>query len=343
MSIKAATMGKTKDLGRTGNHGTIYKVKRDPRLDRDDYIRDKNVTEFAFVNGSSYKGSWDGNMKHGFGVETTSDGMKYEGEWAKNKREGRGTMWMKRNKKYVKQYAGGWVADKMEGEGIYAYEDGSVYKGNWKNNMRHNHGKLEFSNGDVYDGEWHKDVRTGSGTYYFSNGNIYEGHWLDNVKEGPGKFFYASTNKVYEGEWVEDSPKCGEFRDPSPEEQKGFGKSAIRTSNFTLPELKLANIRNVLDTTVAKTRIDRAEFRGVSHGDEIKKEMLEQAERLFEKIDSSKCGEITFEDALQVLEVLNVEFSAGEQEDLMSQLEISSSTPISFPEIVDIAAFCLGQ
>lgn len=341
--MRTATLGNSKDLGRTGTHGTIYKVKRDPKLDRDDYIKDKTATDFGFVNGSAYKGVWENNKKHGFGVETTADGHKYEGEWVHDKREGRGTLWIKRNKKFVKQFAGSWKADKMDGEGVFNYEDGSIYKGNWKNNQRHGHGKLEFENGDVYVGEWHCGVRSGSGTLSLHNGNIFDGHWLDNMKEGPGKFFYASTNKVYEGEWVEDSPKCGEFREPSLEEQKCFGKSTMRTSKFVLPECKLENIRSVLDTTVAATRNERAQFRGVAHGEALDPALLQSAEALFENINIAHSGEIAFGDALQVLEVLGVEFSEEEQFDLMQQLEINESTLVSFPEVVDIAAFILSN
>ena len=331
----------SRDMGRTGTHKTIYAVKRDPKLDRDDYIKDKNVTEFGFVNGSSYKGSWENNKKHGFGVETTSDGHKYEGEWSYDAREGRGTLWVKRGKKYVKQYAGNWVANKMEGDGVFFYEDGSIYKGNWLNDQRHDHGRLEFSNGDVYVGEWKNDVRSGSGTLCLPNGNIYEGHWLDNMKEGPGKFFYASTNKVYEGEWVEDSPKCGEFREPTEEEQKIFGKSKLRTSKFRLPECKLENYRKVLDTTVAATRNERAPFRGVS-GQQFAYDVLQSAEKLFENIDLAASGEIKFEQAIKVMEALGLELTEEEQAELMEQLEIDTVSLISFPEIVDIAAFCLS-
>jgi hypothetical protein len=341
--MRTATLGKTKDLGRTGTHGTIYKVKRDPKLDRDDFIKDKNSKDFGFVNGSSYKGAWEDNKRHGFGVETTADGEKYEGEWVNDRKEGRGTLWVKRNKKFVKQYAGSWMADQMDGEGVFNYDNGSIYKGGWYRNKRHNFGKLEFENGDVFTGEWNNGVRSGSGTLSLQNGNIYEGHWLDNMKEGPGKFFYASTNKVYEGEWVEDSPKCGEFREPTEDEQRSFGKSTIRTSKFTLPECKLENVRSVLDTTVAATRNERAQFRGVSHGDAFSQELLKQAEELFENINIANSGEIMFQDSLKVLELLGVELTEEEQYELMQQLEINESSLISFPEVVDIAAFILSN
>jgi len=44
---------------------------------------------------------------------------------------------------------------------------------------------------------------------YVANGNRYEGYWMADKKEGPGRFFYKNTNKVYEGEWQNDTPKCG--------------------------------------------------------------------------------------------------------------------------------------
>jgi Ca2+-binding EF-hand superfamily protein len=117
----------------------------------------------------------------------------------------------------------------------------------------------------------------------------------------------------------------------------------MRTSKFTLPECKLDNIRNVLDTTVAATRNERAHFRGVSHGEAFTQELLQQAEELFENINISNSGDIMFADALQVLEILGVEFSEDEQLDLMQQLEINESALVSFPEVVDIAAFCLSN
>jgi len=46
-----------------------------------------------------------------------------------------------------------------------------------------------------------------------ANGDTYEGHWLADKKEGPGRYFYVTTRKMYEGEWVDDVAKCGVFSD----------------------------------------------------------------------------------------------------------------------------------
>ena len=69
-----------------------------------------------------------------------------------------------------------------------------------------------------FEGGWTDNRRAGLGVFRCANGDRYEGHWLDDQKEGPGRFFYLSTGKVYEGEWVNGAPKCGSFRDSTPEE-----------------------------------------------------------------------------------------------------------------------------
>lgn len=66
----------------------------------------------------------------------------------------------------------------------------------------------------------------GEGTMYSSNGNIFFGQFANGNKEGTGKFFYGSTRKIYEGEWLEDKPNYGEFRDPTLDERKTFEQLA---------------------------------------------------------------------------------------------------------------------
>ena len=61
---------------------------------------------------------------------------------------------------------------------------------------------------------------------YSKNGNIFFGQFAKGNKEGTGKFFYGSTRKIYDGEWSEDKPNCGEFRDPTLDERKFFEQHA---------------------------------------------------------------------------------------------------------------------
>lgn len=324
-----------------GPRATVYTVKRDPSLARDDYIKDKTKPAFGFVGGSSYKGNWRGNNKEGFGIEVCSDNTKYEGEWLDNKRHGRGTLWVKKGKKYVKQYAGEWAFGKKSGFGIYSYEDGSIYKGQWEKNVRCGQGQHEFSNGDVYKGEWWNDTRHGPGSLYLVNGNIYEGHWVHDMKEGPGRYFYAATGKVYEGEWVEDCPRCGEFRDPTEDEVSRFGDPQIPKATFDLPEIALENVRSVVDCAVAATRTARADYRGMGSSD-LADDALQRAEDVFSSLDTAHKGVVAFSSLGEVFKALGAHFSTEAFDDIMSQLDICGTTEISFPETVDIATFYRG-
>ena len=182
---------------RSGFHATVYEVKRDPELKNRDIIRDKTKPVFPFVGGSSYKGQWNKDMKEGFGIQINTNNTKYEGEWKANRFHGRGTLWIKKDKEYVRQYVGEWVNGSMEGEGIFYYENGDVYRGQWQSNQRYGEGKLETKNGDVYIGNWNGDLKSGMGAMNYPNGNVYEGMHRAGMKDGPGLFYYSSTKKVY--------------------------------------------------------------------------------------------------------------------------------------------------
>jgi hypothetical protein len=80
-----------------------------------------------------------------------------------------------------------------------------------------------------------------------ANGDRYDGYWLHDKKEGPGRFFYKATRKVYEGEWVGGSPKCGTYRDlpdgegsddEEDETADGGIKSVASHYKFQLPEVR---------------------------------------------------------------------------------------------------------
>ena len=88
------------------------------------------------------------------------------------------------------------------------------------------------------------------GVYEAANGDRFEGHWCDGVKEGPGRYFYASTGKIYEGEWVDGAPRCGSFRDATPEEANGTLPSA--DEQFSLPALSLLEPEALLAKRVAE-------------------------------------------------------------------------------------------
>lgn len=66
-----------------------------------------------------------------------------------------------------------------------------------------------FKNGDVYVGQWFEGRRNGYGVLTKRIGDHFEGSWVNDLREGQGSYFYAESNKLFVGEYVDDMPKCG--------------------------------------------------------------------------------------------------------------------------------------
>mmetsp|Transcript_56019 Transcript_56019/g.181604 ORF Transcript_56019/g.181604 Transcript_56019/m.181604 type:complete len:228 (+) Transcript_56019:111-794(+) len=50
----------------------------------------KNGEEYAYPDGSTYKGEWHDNKRHGHGVQLHKNGSRYEGSWMNDKTHGHG-------------------------------------------------------------------------------------------------------------------------------------------------------------------------------------------------------------------------------------------------------------
>lgn len=320
---------------RNGTHATIYELVRDPAQRNKDQIRD-DKKRFPFVQGSTYNGQWQNDKKHGFGTLVYPDGTKYEGDWVADLQHGNGTLWIRSGKKSVKEYVGNWREGNMEGFGTFHYPNGEVYKGDWVQNARHGNGRLEYPNGDYFVGDWEYDVRKGIGIMYFKNGNIFEGMWIDGKKDGMGKFFYASTSKVYEGEWVNDQPRCGEYREPTTNEIHRFGEPSVRREQFSLPAIGLDQPRVVLDIATSEIRLERAMREG-QFCSELTPEAVIEGARVFDNLDIHSAGVLTLWALAPVFECLGITLSSANLHDIAQQLELSTFATLSFPEVVDIA------
>ncbi|CAN0254111.1 unnamed protein product [Discosporangium mesarthrocarpum] len=194
-------------------------------------------------------------MKNGYGTKTWVGGNKYEGEWAWDKRHGKGTFWVMEQGKLRKQYAGGWTDNKRDGMGVFYFADGGKYEGEWKANRRNGKGRMAYPNGEVYEGYWLEGGRSGMGTLQLPNGDVYEGQWLLDKKEGPaGRFLYMSTRKMYQGEWVDGFPQCGEYLD-MPEDLVNM---SVPDGSFPLPPLTLKHSGSVLNYSIGDIRNRRA-------------------------------------------------------------------------------------
>lgn len=326
---------------RSGPHATVYDVRRDPSLKDKNIIRDKTLKVFPFVSGSKYKGEWFGDAKDGFGTQVNCDGSKYEGEWKDNKYHGRGTLWIKVGKKSRRLYVGCWANGKMEGEGTYFYDNGEIYTGEWMRNKRSGKGRLDYTNGDYYEGEWANDSQQGIGSLYHVNGNVYSGLWMNGMKEGPGKFFYAATQKVYEGEWAANQPCCGEYRAPTADEVQQFRAPSVRPQPFDLPALGLENAKGVLNASVADVRLANASRRGLGVPN-ITQESLERAKIVFMAADVEGTGLVSMWALGGLFMELGISLTTEDTTEILQQLELGGNAELSFPEAIDIATFLLS-
>ena len=158
------------------------------------------------------------------------------------------------------------------------------------------------------------------------------------MKEGPGRFFYASTSKVYEGEWSENAPKCGEYREPTTEEMERFGTPNVRKQHYTLPGLELQNSRAVLDFSISQIRLEASERRGLASNN-ISNESLERAKEAFLAIDTENCGLISIYNLQGVFMELGLNLTDNDLSTVVSDLELDDDAKLSFPEMIDIVNF----
>jgi len=345
------TAERTAAGNRNGHHARVYEVRKNPALQDTNIIRDMSaLLKFPFVGGKSYKGEWVDDKRNGFGAEVNPDGGKYEGEWKDNKRHGKGTIFKKSGKKLIRTYVGDWERGYMCGHGSMYYPNGEIYRGEWSKNKRSGKGKLEMNNGDHYDGDWLNDKQNGFGTLYHNNGNAYEGLWMDGLKEGPGRFFYAATNKVYEGEWAEDAPRCGEYREPNKDETTRFGEPSVRKQNYILPEICLESPNEVLDMATTNVRMENSDRRGISNnsnngdGPILSEENLDELRKIFSALPSSM-GNVQVQSLGPFFAALGFPSDISNDDtmiNLFNDLELSMDSELSFPEAVDIVHYMLN-
>ena len=339
---KTTSLDRMKQSYRNGHHATVYDVQRDPSLLDKNIIRDRMKPVFPFVSGSSYKGEWKQDVREGFGTEVNPDGTKYEGEWQDNRRHGKGTIFVKQGKKLARTYVGEWANGSMEGFGVYYYPNGEIYRGEWMNNQRSGTGRQDTQNDEYYDGAWANDKKNGFGKQFMANGNTYEGLWMDDNKEGPGKFFYAATGKVYEGEWAEDQPRCGEYREPNAEERASFKPSTVRKEHFDLPEIGLEAPQEVMELATTAVRSEHAERRGIASGITLNEKKVADLKEIYHTLPGAVLGVV----ALAELEPFFGNLGLPPMGDpgmhsLFEELELTPDSEITFPEAIDIAQYLL--
>jgi hypothetical protein len=138
------------------------------------------------------------------------------------------------------------------------------YDGFWLNDLPNGEGRMIYQNGDIYEGQWSFGKKSGYGVLTKRNGDHFEGQWVNDKREGQGSYFFASKNKVFVGEWVDDMPKAGIY---SSVDDPDYVKST-RPKHFTdpyelpdIPHIKLENASNVLENALEEAKQARMFYR----------------------------------------------------------------------------------
>lgn len=197
------------------------------------------------------------------------NGARYVGELLAGRPSGQGQYWVPLGSaaQMRLQYDGSWEQGKKQGPGKFYYRTGEVYIGEFFDNERHGHGRLEYRGGDVYEGAWVRGRKRGLGTQHYANGDCFVGYWVSDRREGMGTFYYVGKGKKYDGEWVNDKPKCGQMTVMTPDEIEALrseASTAVSQSQprVLLPHLKISQPNKILHSQVVDVRRDRASAEG---------------------------------------------------------------------------------
>lgn len=300
----------------------------------------KELTQFPFTGAEKYVGEWQGNMKEGFGTQTWTKGHKYEGEWVANKRTGKGTFFVcEGGNKLRKQYTGDWVDDQKHGVGVFTSKNGDRYEGEWRYNVKHGMGKMFYGEGseeESYNGSWSGGKRSGLGILTMRNGDRFEGHWGDDKREGPGRYFYKATNKVYEGEWFEGVPKCGQLRDAPPGSFPDEPASSTSPEAFSIPALRLLAPEAVVSEAVTRIRQDAAAQTADSRS--FNAEEVDILKQCFAEFDPDETGYVYCGDLYNILQAAGLNVAQATVDQVVASLEADAASQLNFAEFVDVAS-----
>jgi len=297
----------------------------------------------GYARTGQYLGEWKSNRWDGKGTYEQANGTRYVGEWKDGKRNGVGTLWTKVKGQLRKRYAGQWLNDVPHGRGVYFYPNGDNHNGEWKNGVRHGVGVMQYADGGVYEGDYFNNKRHGFGVFDYPNGDHFEGMWVDDVKEGEGVHFYFDTvkkahTKRYDGEWVNDSPKCGFYTEMPPDE---FVPAAQNPD--PLPRVEVVKPAEILANRLLEIRDERAHVRAkrIPIDEHFTPEELEALQVAFSRIDVAESGQIPLSDLPQAFSQVGMEPTLEDLEQVLVHLnkENKPDTTFSFAEFSQAADF----
>lgn len=334
---------------KNGRCHAVYWVKEKP-ITEDEQLHISLDAKRSWKEGDAYRGEWKDNKKHGFGIKLWANGNKYEGDWQRGLRHGHGTYWVKENGKSEprKIYTGNFIKGLKSGTGVYYYADGSRYEGNWKNDMRQEQGTLFFANGNTYVGNWHEDKQCGFGTLNFASEDVYEGQWLNGKREGPGIMYFKSKQKIYDGEWQQDIPRCGvyidaaEFFDTNPEQDEdGTPRGPmLRNKRMPIPRLRLAAPDDVLAASIERIQTERQAVRALPFADLeslFSEGVLDNLRRIFSQADTDGEGRIRSGSLRALLREVGHNINEVQLAQLLIDIDKEVADAVSFADFVKAA------
>lgn len=151
---------------------------------------------------------------------------------------------------------------------------------------------------------------------------------------------------------MDDAPKCGEYREPTKEEELRFREPIIARETFSLPKLGLLDPQAVVDIAKSESRISNAGRRGlevISKGTSspassaISKECLNRAALIFGELSTEGNGLVPLGNLSPVFAELGSDFSKENIDAIKRELEIENETALSLPEVIDIANYLLSN
>jgi hypothetical protein len=303
----------------------------------------KKLTEGdGYARTQQYLGEWKDNQWEGKGTLEKADGSRYVGEWARGQRHGNGTLWKRHADGSLRKiYSGQWAENRQQGRGTLNYENKDVYVGEWSKGQRAGVGICTYADGSVYEGEWLADQRHGFGVFDYQNGDHFEGHWVQDKKEGKGVHFYYHAEKKahtkrYDGEWVDDLPKCGSYT-----EMPADPLAPASQLPDPIPSIELSDAEGVLASRLAEIRAERAHFRAkrVSLEEQFTPEELDALQLAFSRIDVDETGFITFEQLPSAFGQVGMAPTAEEIASIVTQLgkPVDGSVDFEFADFAQAA------
>mmetsp|Transcript_20495 Transcript_20495/g.36833 ORF Transcript_20495/g.36833 Transcript_20495/m.36833 type:complete len:229 (-) Transcript_20495:38-724(-) len=128
--------------------------------------------KYTYSDGTVYEGQWHQNLKHGAGVETFGQDSRYEGQFWCGRRHGNGRLVSASD-----CYEGQFVRDELEGTGHFTFQNGCVYAGQVSKGEMHGLGRLDLPDGSAYEGGFEAGRRHGKGVVMDKAGRSHAGIW----------------------------------------------------------------------------------------------------------------------------------------------------------------------